>query len=151
MPPDQRTRELGAIHKRAAQLGMNTHDKHSESEYRSMLWTVARVRSARDLDHAGRRRVLDHLGALLLARGIGSRPANYGKKPLVTDDRKPLVDKIEAQLASARRPWKYVGSMAKRMYRVDALEWASAEQLRGLVAALEKDARRRAARAAATA
>lgn len=148
MPADARNRELGAIHKRAAQLGMDTHDKHPESEYRSMLWTLARARSAKDLDHAGRRRVLDHLGALLVARGIKHRPANYGRKPVVTAERQPLLDKIEALLADAKRPWRYVGSMAKRMYRIDRLEWASPEQLRGLVAALEKDARRRAARAA---
>lgn len=146
-PVDSRNRELGAIHKRAAQLGMDTHDPSPESEYRSMLWTLARVHSAKDLDHAGRRRVRDHLGELLLARGAQPREAkNYGTKPVVTDDRKPLVDKLEAQLAAARRPWNYARSMAKRMCKVDRLEWASAEQLHKLVAALEYDRRRREAR-----
>jgi hypothetical protein len=38
--------------------------------------------------------------------------------------------------------------MGKRMFKIDQLEWASAEQLRSLVAALEYDRRRRAARKA---
>lgn len=139
---DARRRDLAEIHIAKKALGME------DDAYRDMLWTVARVRSAADLDHAGRRAVLDHLRKC----GFRPRPApatvrDHGKKPAVPADRQALVDKLEALLAAAGRPWKYAASMAKRMFHVDQLEWASAEQLRKLIAALEYDRRRRAARA----
>lgn len=52
-----RSKDLAAIHIAAQQLGMD------DATYRDMLWTIARVRSAKDLDWAGRRRVLEHLRA----------------------------------------------------------------------------------------
>jgi phage gp16-like protein len=52
--PDTRRRELAQIHIAKAQLGLD------EETYRSMLWTVGRVRSAADLDYAGRNAVLEH-------------------------------------------------------------------------------------------
>lgn len=144
--PDDRRRELAKIHILAGELGLDTADRNPESEYRSILWTIGRVRSAGDLDQAGRLALLDHLAK----RGRRTRPAatqDYGRKPIVTADKQGLVDKLEAQLASAARPWKYAEAMAQRMFRVERLEWCDARQLRGIVAALEYDARRRKARA----
>jgi phage gp16-like protein len=62
------------------------------------------------------------------------RPA--GKLP-------PLLAKIEALLADAGREWAYAIAMAKRMCKVDRLEWCSDDQLSKLVAALQIDANRR--------
>lgn len=56
-PAPARNNHLAMIHIAAQQLGMD------ESTYRDMLWTIARVRSARDLDDAGREAVLKHLAA----------------------------------------------------------------------------------------
>jgi len=56
-PVPGRNNHLAMIHIAAQQLGMD------ESTYRDMLWTVARVRSAKDLDAAGREAVLVHLAA----------------------------------------------------------------------------------------
>ena len=53
-----RNAELAAIHIAKAEAGM------ADDSYRDMLWTICRVRSAADLDYAGRRRVLDHLRKL---------------------------------------------------------------------------------------
>lgn len=54
-----RTRELGQIHMGAKDLGLiRTGD---DSAYRDMLYTIARVRSAADLDSEGRRRVIEHM------------------------------------------------------------------------------------------
>jgi hypothetical protein len=159
--PDTRRRELAAIHILAAQLGMDTRDQNPDSEYHSMLYTVGGAaaerkgkRSAGHLDFVGRHRVLDHLHALLRARGLKrprrSAPAagrDYGRKPQVPADRQALVDKLEALLADAARPWNYARAMAKRMFHMDQLEWATADQLRRLVAALEYDRRRREGRA----
>lgn len=47
--------ELAKIHIAAQQLGMD------DDTYRDMLWSVGRVRSAKDLDLAGRQAVLSHL------------------------------------------------------------------------------------------
>ncbi len=58
---DNRRAALAKIHIGAEALGMDTEDKGPDSEYRRMLWNVARVHSAADLDEVGRRRVLDHL------------------------------------------------------------------------------------------
>lgn len=74
----QRRAELAQIHMGAAELGMDTADKNEASEYRSMLWTCARVHSAADLDFAGRRKVIDHLKS----RGwkpARSKPAKHGE------------------------------------------------------------------------
>jgi len=52
--PDLRKRELAQIHIAKAQLGM------ADDAYRDLLFSLARVRSAADLDLAGRSRVLTH-------------------------------------------------------------------------------------------
>lgn len=56
-----RRAELARIHIGAARLGL-IH-AGDDTLYRDMLWTIARVRSAKDLDAYGRGRVLDHLAA----------------------------------------------------------------------------------------
>jgi hypothetical protein len=53
-----RARDLATIHATVKQLGMDV------DTYRDMLWTVARVRSAKDLDFAGRMQVINHLRAI---------------------------------------------------------------------------------------
>jgi phage gp16-like protein len=52
-----REREIRLIHVAKNELQM------AEDTYRSMLWAVARVKSAKDLDFTGRKKVLDHLKA----------------------------------------------------------------------------------------
>uniref|UniRef100_UPI000B0306D7 phage protein GemA/Gp16 family protein n=1 Tax=Pseudomonas sp. GTC 16482 TaxID=1661693 RepID=UPI000B0306D7 len=63
-------------------------------------------------------------------------------KPKPAADKAKLVGKIEAQLAEAGRPWEYGDGLAKRLYKVERLEWLDAKQLSGVVAALAKDAKR---------
>lgn len=58
-PKSPRHMDLGRIHQGAAALGLIRDG--DDSAYRDMLWTVARVRSARDLDAHGRGAVLRHL------------------------------------------------------------------------------------------
>lgn len=53
----QRKRELGQIHKAKADLGWNDDD------YRFHLRNLTGKSSAKDLDHAARRKVLDHMAA----------------------------------------------------------------------------------------
>lgn len=136
---EPRHRELAAIHIAKKQLGLD------DATYRDMLWTVGRVRSAKDLDHAGRQAVIEHLRRRGFARvdAKPEAPRDHGRKPVVPADRQALVNKLEALLADAARPWNYVRAMAKRMFKVDQLEWATAAQLQSLVAALEYDRKRR--------
>lgn len=142
--PDARRAELAKIHIAAKQLGLD------RDTYEAMLWTLARVKSAGDLNAEGRHQVLEHL------KSRGFKPAQMkavksaskrGTKPAVPADRQAQVAKIEALLADAGRPWEYVEAMAKRMCHVDALRFCAPEQLGKLIAALEYDRRRRAARA----
>lgn len=53
----QRKRELGQIHKAKAELGW------SDDDYRFHLRNLTGKNSSKDLDHAGRRKVLDHMAA----------------------------------------------------------------------------------------
>ena len=142
--PDARRAELAKIHIAMKQLGLD------RDTYEAMLWTIARVRSAGDLNAEGRHQVLEHLksrGFTPVKRAV-KPAAKLGVKPQVPADRQAQVSKIEALLADAGRPWEYVETMAKRMCRVDALRFCTAEQLGKLIAALVIDQRRRAARVA---
>lgn len=121
--PDLRKRELAQIHIAKSQLGME------DETYRAMLWAVARVKSAANLDWTGRKRVLEHMKACGAKLG-GKRP------PRAAPDRAALVGKIGAQLADMALPWQYAHSMSSHMFKVEKVEWCSPEQLRKIVAAL---------------
>lgn len=153
--PARRSRDLAAIHATAKQLDMDTHDQNPDTEYRSILWTIGRVRSCKDLDFTGLQRVKAHLQQLASARGIKSPRAYYAKKyanpppgrPTPAPDRAPMVRKIRAILAEAGRDHAYADSMAMSMFHVKRYEWLPPDQMHGLVAALVKDQKRRNVRA----
>lgn len=135
-----RAREIQLIQIAKRQLDM------AEEAYRSMLWTVARVRSSKELDHNGRQQVLAHLQHLGFKpkakpgkenRHTAERPSTYHGSELNRQWRK-----VEALLTRARRPWSYAAGMAKRMFGLDSLNFCTAEHLQKLVAALEYDKRR---------
>lgn len=130
-----RNRELAQIHIAKAQLGLD------DETYRGMLWTVARVRSAGDLDFAGRKCVLDHL------RARGFKPGRPAKgragRPVPSADRAAMVAKIRAMLAAAGREDAYADGIAKHMFGADRFEWLLPDQLHRMVAALVIDAKRR--------
>lgn len=67
---------------------------------------------------------------------------NFGRRPTPTASRASLIAKLEAQLAEAGRPWVYADGMAKRICKVDKVDWCTAEQLHKLIAAMYKDATR---------
>jgi phage gp16-like protein len=143
---DRRKSDLARIHIAANQLGLIRIG--DDGAYRDMLFTVARVRTAGDLDADGRRRVLDYLNALGAPAHRGGRHHAGAPRNIDSADRGPMLRKIEAYLAEAHRPWAYARGMAQRMFHVDQLEFASPAQLRGLIAALEQDARRHGRRTA---
>lgn len=130
---NEKRKDIQLIHIAKQQLDMD------DETYRAMLWAVARVKSSTALDYAGRKKVLDHLKA------CGFKPVskNAGKPVNVKPDLAPLMGKIAALLADMKLPWAYLTAsrdgtpcMLKRIAGVDKLEWANAEQLQALVAAL---------------
>lgn len=127
-----RRRELGCIHLLAKQLGLD------DAGYRNVLWAVARVDSAADLDSHGRRDVIEHLRSRLPAQSANDR---YGLRPRTVGQR-PLLRKIEALLTDAHRPWQYAEALARRLAHKDKLEFCSDAELGKIVAALIYDAQR---------
>ena len=139
MAMDRRRSELAKIHIGAKQLF------DDDSDYRSMLQSVAGVRSAADLDEAGRRKVIEHLKA------CGAKFAPARKSGLKRNPPKPppeterQIRKIRAMLAEDALPDSYAEAILKRQcshpHRAP-LQWASGEQLRGVIAALAVRKRR---------
>lgn len=126
--PNRRVRDLAAIHVSAKKLGMD------RDTYEAMLMRVAGVRSAADLDAAGRTRVLDDLRRMGAPKNkTQGRPANLSVEPMLT--------KIESLLVELQAPWSYADAIARHMFRVERVAWLrKPEQLRSIIAAL--DARR---------
>ncbi len=58
-PKSVKNIEIAKIHIGASKLGMKRPG--DDSAYRDMLWSVARVRTSKDLDSTGRENVLKHL------------------------------------------------------------------------------------------
>ena len=136
-----RREELAKIHIARKDLGLD------DEIYRDMLWSVAKVHSSGDADSTGRRAILEHLKKCGFAaqKKAGKNPVGiYPGKPrnMETGDRKALLEKIEALLAEANRPWSYVDGMAKRMFKTEKVEWLPPDKLHKIVAALVYDAKR---------
>jgi len=151
---DTRKGLLAKIHIAKAQLGLD------DDAYRAVL-AAHGVESAKDLDMQGLEAVLTHMETLgWQAKTARTRkndkhgaPANlgrgYGKGNVKPSDRSLLLTKIEALLADKGAaqdkhvPWDYAAAILKRMYKVDRLEWATAEQLRGVMVALMQGGKRK--------
>lgn len=131
----RRNAQLAAIHVAKKQLGLD------DDTYRAMLWAVARVHSAADLDAYGRRQVLDHMRS----RGAAQRRPRVGRypgRPHNTDEQ-PQLRKIEALLADMRLPWSYADAIARQMYRVERVAWLHGDQLGSVITALIKERAKR--------
>jgi phage gp16-like protein len=135
---DGRQRDLAKIHIAKKQLGLD------EQTYREMLQAVSGVASAADLCPAGRRKVLAHLSraGFKSRKGKNTFPGRPDFAKLYGTGKLAMLQKIEAYLAEAKRPWAYVHAMAKRMCKVDRVQWCAPDQLRKIIVALEFDARR---------
>ncbi len=130
---DVRNSELAQIHIAQAQLGMD------DDTYRNVLWTVARVRSSKDLDWSGRKRVLDHMKAC----GFKVRPTRLptAHKPLAMT-KEAIEAKIATQLKDLGQNWPYAYGVARRIYpTMNRFEFLSPEQLGEVSSALERTIR----------
>ncbi|MCQ4861142.1 regulatory protein GemA [Desulfovibrio desulfuricans] len=150
---------LAKVHIAKTQLGM------TDDEYATLLESYYNVSSAGVLDLAGLK------GLVLVMREYGFKPTKGSAKRKATRkknipatlqsgaddplDRRPLMEKIEALLTEKGRvegthvPWGYAVAVLKKQSGgvTRCFEHATAEQLRGVIAALTRDARRKGRRA----
>jgi phage gp16-like protein len=132
---DLTRREIAKIHMLKNRLGLD------DDAYRAMLKCVGGAASSKALTAQGRARVLDHLARL------AGKNAHHPDRPRNLDQN-ARIQKIEAYLAEARRPWSYAHALAKRIAKRDRLEFCTTEDLGEVIAALEYDARRKGRRTA---
>lgn len=131
---DIRKSELAQIHVAKSQLGLD------DDTYRAMLWTVAKVRSAADLDWAGRKKVIDHLKT----KGFKIKRGNkvVSTRPLASDDQSKMIRALWLEL----HEYGYVENPAesalaafvKRMTDVEALQWLNSTQASKVIEELKR-------------
>lgn len=126
-----RKAQLARIHIAKKELGLD------DATYRSILERVVGKASAADCDEAGLELVLKEFTRL------GHKHARH-TRPKVQEDAKAQLSKIEALLADRKRDWAYGHALAKRICKVERIEWVPPNQLYKLIAALELDKKRRA-------
>ncbi len=131
---NHRNSDLVKIHIAKKQLGL------SDDEYRAILSGRGGADSAKDLDHAGRQRVLDYFKTRGFKPKAGaSASASTGAsakrpvRPTPSADALALVRRIRAQLISlGRLPDEYADGIVKQMLQEDApqfFEWCSLPDL----------------------
>ena len=139
MAKDRRRSELAKIHIGAKQLF------DDDGYYRDMLFSVASVRSAKQLDEAGRRAVIGHLKDCGAKFGPARKSGLKRNPPAPPPATERQVRKIRAMLAEDGLPDAYAERILRRQcshpHRVP-LQWANSEQLRGVIAALASRAKR---------
>ncbi len=109
------------------------------------------MKSAAELDHAGRAKVLAHMRACGWNPAPPKTPTPGRPRAIEGTDRSAQLRKIEALLLDAGRTWDYAHGLAKKMFSVERLDFVRPGDLHKLTAALEYDRRRRAAKAVAQA
>ena len=130
---------LARDHKNSAMVKIHIAKKQlnlTDEDYRTILQSKGGVSSSKDLDHAGRERVLIYfqtLGFKPKAAAKSKRPA----RPTPAPEKVKLVRRIRAQLISLDHlPDTYADGIAKQMFGIDFYEWATPEQLHKISAAL---------------
>jgi phage gp16-like protein len=133
---EQRRKDLAMIHMAAAQIGMDTKDASEDSEYRSMLWSVARVRSSSALDWQGRKKVLDHLEA------CGFKRTKPQPRKLADDPQSKKMRALWLELHTAgkvRNPSESaLAAFVKRQTGRDALQWLNSTESSAVIEELKK-------------
>ena len=125
-PQNNRKSLLARIH-----IGKNQL-KLEDAEYREMLKQVTGKSSCSDMHISDLYLVLKRLEK----SGFKSQKRSYGKKPNASQGHKAMMNKIEALLADNQLHWNYAHAMAKRMFKVDKVDWLEAKDLHKLIAAL---------------
>lgn len=128
-----RNAELAQIHIARTQLGLD------DETYRDILWTVARVRSSKDLDWTGRKALLEHFKA----KGWKPAPPKRAKatKP-VSGGQEGMIRALWSDLHEAgklRDPSDAaLGAWLTRNRWPERAEWLDGHQLTKAIEALKK-------------
>lgn len=127
----QKKKLMTLVHIGKNKLGLD------DATYRDMLWQVTGKRSSKDCTAAMLKKVVERMEQ----HGFMITPAkkHQTKKPDAARAKQALMDKVEALLTDGGYPWEYAESMAKHMYKVDALTFCDGRQLRGIITALTKN------------
>ena len=133
----RRRKQLAAIHAARRDLGLD------EDGYRLMLREGAGAESAKDLDAAGRRKVLDHLRRVGWERKPRRRVAEHPGTPH-NIDREQMLQKIEAQLTDMGLPWSYADAIARQQTGIERVAWLrKRDDLTGVIGALHVEQEKR--------
>lgn len=132
-----RQSQLAKIHMAAKQKGLD------EATYRALLVRITGKDSAAKMTAEERALVIAEFVRLGFkdVQHTG-RKRQWPGQPKNLDE-VPMLRKVQALLADAKRPWAYAHNTAKQMYRIDRVEFLNQAQLHRLVAALQVDANRR--------
>lgn len=128
MTKDNRNAIMARIHIAKKELGMD------DDTYRAMLHAATGHNSCKAMHISDLYKVMEHLKQL----GYKPKTRKFGKRPNPAKPNKALMGKVEALLADRGLHWNYAHAMAKRMFKIDKVNWLDADQLWRLVAALEK-------------
>lgn len=134
MPNRQISRkQIGLLHVAKAALGL------SDEVYREMLGSVGVLSSVQltgpQFDEIMRRM---EAGGFRVVNKKSPRGRRGGTQAAPTQDRAPLLGKIEALLADMGLTWTYADGISRRMWGTDQVAWCNPLQLRAVVAALVK-------------
>lgn len=142
---------LARDHKNSAMIKIHIAKKQlnlDDETYRTILASKGGATSSKDLDFAGRARVLAYfqtMGFKPKATAKSKRPA----RPTPSVDALPLVRRIRAQLISLeRKPDEYADGIAKQMLGTDApqfFEWCHLRDLTKISQALSVEQNRKGA------
>ncbi|MCW2480507.1 gp16 family protein [Candidatus Symbiopectobacterium sp. NZEC135] len=129
----QQRRMIGAIKAGQAALGWD------DVTYRSVLARLTGKPSSTLCTVAELEQVKEYMHQ----QGYPRKAKKHGRKPSVPASKKTVLNKIEALLADAKRPWQYAETMAQHMFGVRYVDWLDIQQLTKLMQALIIDAKRR--------
>ncbi|HEY0464564.1 MAG TPA: regulatory protein GemA [Polyangiaceae bacterium] len=137
-----RNQQIRKIHTAKRSLGLD------EESYRALLQRAGGCVSSADMSDAQRDAVL------LEMRRLGFNPLSRerrrwpGEPAESTMEQRPMLTKVRALLADAKRPWSYAHGIASKMFHVERVEFLRDDDLHKLVAAMQVDANRRVGKAA---
>ncbi len=130
-------KDYAKIHIALNELGLD------DQNYRDILHCKFKVASAKELN---KRQVTVLLNYFKAKGWKPRRPRKAGRRPHTMaspSGKKRLMAKIEAHLTVRGLPWAYADGMAKRICKVDRVEFCDSAELVKLVAAFEYDSRRK--------
>lgn len=136
-----RTQQIRIIHTAKRALALD------DDAYRALLLRVGKSNSSASMTDAQRTAVIVEMRRLGFAEPEAGKRKRWPGEPKDCDAR-PMLTKVRALLADARRPWSYAHGTAKRMFHVERVEFLRDDDLHKLVAAMQADANRRAKKAA---